>query len=263
MNRRTVLAGLGVTGLASLSGCLGLVGLDKHESSPAGVTAAAREETGYEQTAIEPLTVEREVGPTNEAVTVTNYMTTHEKAVDMGLLGRQRGAVFNVLTTPQVSILGRELNPIEEMSTQELVTLVRQNYDGIGNIEHQADTDVTLLDQSTTQSRFTADAEFSGQDVSVNVHITEAVEANEDLLVTIGVYPEYIQRFEESNITALTEAVTTDVDENPSSAGSDSDPSDTESITDSTSVDELDNTTSVNGTVNVSVKTESGDNLLG
>ncbi|ELZ25405.1 DUF6517 family protein [Natrinema limicola] len=263
MNRRSVLAGLGVTGLASLSGCLGLVGLDEHESSPAGVMTTAREETGYEQTAIEPLTVEREVGPTNETVTVTNYMTTHEKAVDMGPLGRQRGAIFNVLTTPQVSILGRELNPIEEMSTQELVTLVRQNYDGIGNIEHQDDTDVTVLEQSTTQSRFTADAEFNGQDVSVNVHITEAVEANEDLLVTIGVYPEYVQRFEESNITALTEAVTTDVDENPSSAGSDSAASDTESITDSTSVDKLDNATSVNETVNVSIKTGSGDDFLG
>jgi len=263
MNRRTVLAGLGVTGLTSLSGCLGLVGLAEHESSPAGVTAAARAETGYEQTAIEPLTVDREVGPTNEAVTVTNYMTSHEKAVDMGPLGRKRGAVFNVLTTPQVSILGRELNPIEEMSTQELVKLVRQNYDGIGNIEHQADTDVTVLDQSTTQSRFTADAEFNGQDVSVNIHITEAVEANEDLLVTIGVYPEYVQRLEESNIMSLTAAVTTDVDENPSSVGSDSGASDTENITDSTNIDELGNATSVNGSVNVSVKTESNDDLLG
>ncbi len=263
MNRRTVLAGLGAAGFAGLSGCLGLVGLDEHESSPAGVEAAAREETGYEQTGIEPLSVKREVGPTNETVTVTNYMTTHEKAVDMGPLGRQRGAIFNVLTTPQVSILGRELNPIEEMSTQELVELVRQNYDGIGNIEHQDDTDITVLGQSTTQSRFTADAEFDGQDVPVNVHITEAVDANEDLLVTIGVYPEYVQQLEESNVMSLTEAVTTTVDENASSDDSDSDANDNKSITDSANVDELDNVTSVNGTANVSIKTESGDDLLG
>ncbi|MFA9415235.1 DUF6517 family protein [Natrinema sp. HArc-T2] len=263
MNRRTVLAGLGAVGLAGLSGCLGLVGLDEHKSSPAGVEAAVREETGYEQTGIEPLSVEREVGPTNEIVTVTNYMTTHEKAVDMGQLGRQRGAVFNVLTTPQVSILGRELNPIEEMSTQELVDLVRQNYDGIANIEHKDDTDVTILDQSTTQSRFTADAEFDGHDLPVNVHITEAVEADTDLLVTIGVYPEYVQRLEEPNVTSLTEAVTTAVDEDASSDGSNSTTSNNESSTDSTSIDKIDNETSLDGIDTETLTTKSVDDLLG
>ena len=262
MNRRTVLAGLGATGLAGLSGCLGVVGLAEHESSPAGVEPAARSETGYEQTGIEPLSVEREFGPTNETVTVTNYMTTHEKAVNMGQLGRQRGAVFNVLTTPQVSILGRELNPIEEMSTQELVDLVRQNYDGIENVQHESDADVTILDQSTTQSRFTADATFQGQDVPVVVHITEAVEADADLLVTVGVYPEFVQRVEEPHITTLTEAVTTDVDEDASSAGSGSSTSN-ESATDPTSIDGIDNETSVSGIDNESLETQRGDDLLG
>jgi len=260
MNRRTVLAGLGAAGFAGLSGCLGLVGLDEHESSPAGVEADARDETGYEQTAVDPLSVEREVGPTNETVTVTNYMTVHEKAVDMGLLGRQRGAVFNILTTPQVSILGRELNPVEEMSTQELVDLVRQNYDGIENIEHEADTDITILGQSTTQSRFTADAKFNGQDLPVNVHITEAVEADEDLLVTIGVYPEYVPRQEEPNITTLVKAVTTDVDADASSTDSDSANSTNESTTDSTDLDGMDNETSLDDIDNESLN-NSGDLL--
>ncbi|WP_226481561.1 DUF6517 family protein [Natrinema amylolyticum] len=223
MNRRTVIAGLGAAGLAGLSGCLGLLGMAEHESSPAGVEADAREETGYEQTAIEALPVERDVGPTNETVTVTNHMTKHEKSVDMGLLGSRRGAVFNVLTTPQVSIVGKELNPVGEMSTQELMDLVRSNYDGIDNISHDEDSDITILEQSTTQSQFTADAEFDGEDVPVNIYITEAVEADEDLLVTIGVYPEYVERQEEPNIAALTEAVTTDVDEGASSGDGGSD----------------------------------------
>ncbi|SEQ48850.1 DUF6517 family protein [Natrinema salaciae] len=225
MNRRTVIGGLGAAGLASLSGCLGLLGLDEHESSPAGVEAAARDETGYDQTAIEPLSIDRDVGPTDATVTVTNHMTKHEKAVDMGPLGSQRGAIFNVLTTPQVSILGKELNPIEEMSTQELMDLVRDNYDGISNISEGEDTDVTILGESTTQTRFTADAEFDGRDVNVAIHITEAVEAGEDLLVTIGVYPDYVATQEEENVRTLTEAVTTDVDEDASSgdAGSDAD----------------------------------------
>ncbi|ELY90121.1 DUF6517 family protein [Natrinema altunense] len=224
MNRRTVVAGLGAAGLAGLSGCLGLLGMAEHESSPAGVEADARAETGYEQSAIDALSIDRDVGPTNETVTVTNHMTKHEKAVDMGPLGSRRGAVFNVLTTPQVSIFGKELNPVEEMSTQELMDLVRSNYDGIDNISHDGDSDITILEQSTTRSEFTADAEFDGADIPVIIAITEAVEADEDLLVTIAVYPEYVERQEDPNATLLAEAVTTDVDEGASSddGGSDS-----------------------------------------
>ncbi|QCC57937.1 DUF6517 family protein [Natrinema thermotolerans] len=223
MNRRTVIAGLGAAGLAGLSGCLGLLGMDEHESSPAGVTSEARAETGYEQTAIEPLGIERDVGPTNETVTVTNYMTKHEKRVGIQGLGERRAAVFNVLTTPQVSILGQELNPVEEMSTEELIDLVRSNYDGIDNVSHDEDATVTILGESTTKSRYSADAEFDGRDVAVDVHITEAVEADDDLLVTIGVYPEPLQGREAPNVATLTEAVTTDVDEGASSGGADSD----------------------------------------
>lgn len=223
MKRRTLIAGVGAAGLTGLSGCLGVLGLAEHESSPAGVEADARSETGYEQTAIEALPIDRDVGPTDETVTVTNYMTKHEKSIDMGLLGSRRGAIFNVLTTPQVNILGKELNPVGEMSTQELVDRVKGNYDGISNISHEEDSDITILEQSTTHSRFTADAEFDGRDVDVDIHITEAVEAGEDLLVTIGVYPQYVREREERNIQTVMEAVTTEVDENASTGDSGSD----------------------------------------
>ncbi|WP_222919630.1 DUF6517 family protein [Natrinema sp. SYSU A 869] len=264
MNRRTVIAGLGATGLAGLSGCLGLIGMAEHESSPAGVETGVREETGYEQTVIESLPVERDVGPTNETVTVTNHMTKHEKSVDMGLLGSRRGAIFNVLTTPQVSIFGKELNPVEEMSTQELMDLVRSNYDGIDNISHDEDSDITILEQSTTQSQFTADAEFDGEDVPVNISITEAVEADEDLLVTIGVYPEYVERQEKPNVSALTEAVTTDVDEGASSGDGGSDDGN-EGTDDSENTDGSNDTQSDDGSGgdNETDGNESDDGILG
>ncbi|MDF9745205.1 DUF6517 family protein [Natrinema salsiterrestre] len=250
MKRRTLIAGVGAAGLAGLSGCLGMLGLAEHESSPAGVEAAAREETGYEQTAIEALPIERDVGPTDETVTVTNHMTKHEKSIDMGLLGSRRGAIFNVLTTPQVSIVGRELNPVGEMSTQELMDLVRSNYDGISNISRVEDSDITILEQTTTKTQFTADAEFDGQSVDVDIHITEAVEADEDLLVTIGVYPQYARDQEEPNIETVTEAVTTEVDEDASTGDSGSDDGGNESSdneTDGSSDNETDDNESDDG----------------
>lgn len=245
MNRRTVIAGFGAAGLASLSGCLGLIGMDEHESAPAGVDADARSATGYEQTGIEEIVVEREVGPLSEEIVVTNYKTEHEKTVDMGPLGERRGAVFIVLTTPKVSLAGQQFNPVEDMSATELMELVESSYDGLGDVSHDEDGSVTILEEETTRSRFTGEAEFDGSDVEVDVHVSEAVDAGEDLLVSIGVYPQRVRGREQENIVSLMESVTTDVDEGDSSSSSDD--GDNESTDDSKSKDGSDDNESDDG----------------
>ncbi|MXV64189.1 hypothetical protein GS429_19385 [Natronorubrum sp. JWXQ-INN-674] len=228
MNRRTLLGGLGVAGLASLSGCLGMLGMAEHESSPAGVDASVRSDTGYEQTGIDDVVVEEDVGVSaaSETVVVTNYLTEHEKAVDMEPLGSQRGAVFMVLTTPQIGVAGRNFNPVEDMSAGELVDLVGDNYDEMGNISHEADDEITILGETTTRSRFSADAMFSGQEVEVDLHVSEAVEGGDDLLVTIGVYPQRLRSREEDNIIALMEAISLDIDANGDETGDNDDEND-------------------------------------
>ncbi len=220
MNRRHFLAGAGAFGLASLSGCLGLAGLDEHEATPGGVNADTREGTGYEQVGIEELPVEESVGvgPVTESVRVANYMTEHEKTVDMGPLGEQRGAVFMILSTPQIGIPNYQFNPVEDMSTRELVDLVDDNYDGISDIEHQEDYSMTILEQETTATRFTASAQFDGEDVDVYLHVSEAVETDDDLLVTIGVYPQQVQFEEEDNVDALMTGVIEQADSGDESA---------------------------------------------
>ncbi|MFC7214552.1 DUF6517 family protein [Saliphagus sp. GCM10025334] len=212
MNRRDVLAGTGVVGLASLSGCLGVLGLDEHESAPAGVDQSVLEETGYQEIRTEPLGVDENVDLLlySETVTVTNYLTEYDKSVDLGPLGSLRAAVFNVLTTPQVDVLGQELNPIEEMSTEEVMELVKNNYDGFGDVTHEADESVSVLGQEATMSRFSASAKFDGADLDVFIHVTEAIQTSEDHLVAIGVYPEQTQGREEANVFSLVEGVIED-----------------------------------------------------
>ncbi|MFC4439079.1 MULTISPECIES: DUF6517 family protein [Natrialbaceae] len=214
MNRRHVIAGVGSIGLGSLAGCLGLVGLDEHEASPAGVEPSVRDDTGYEQTDVDDLRIEEEVGVSalSETVVVTNYLTEHEKAVDMGPLGEQRGATFVILSTPKISIAGQNVNPVEDKSTAELVELVADNYDDIGDVEHVEDEEATVLEQSATMSTFVADAEFNGSSVDVNLHVTEAVETDDDLLVTIGVYPQRVESQEEPNVRSLVEHVIEDAE---------------------------------------------------
>lgn len=215
MKRRQLIAGTGALGLASLAGCLGLAGLDRHEASPASVEPAVREETGYEQTDIDDLGIEEEIGVSavSEEIVVTNYLTEHEKAVDMGPLGEHRGAEFTVLSTPKVDVAGRNFNPVEDKSADELIELVANNYDGISDVEHVSDDDVTVLEQSVPMSTFTADAEFHGSDVQVTLHVTEAAETDDDLLVAIGVYPTHLESQEEPNVRSLIEGIVEDVED--------------------------------------------------
>ncbi len=215
MNRRHLIAGVGSLTLAGLAGCLGAVGFDRHESSPSGVDASALENTGYERSAVEELVVEEDVGVAgfSERIVVTNHVSEYEKGVDLEPLGSQRAAVFIVLTTPQIGLAGRNFNPVEGKSTDELIALVEDNYDDIGNVDHEADDTVTILEQSTTVSRFAAEATFDGVDLDVDVQVTEAVETDDDLLVAIGVYPEQVAFEEESNVIELMEGIVEHVED--------------------------------------------------
>lgn len=218
MKRRTVIAGVG-TVLVGSAGAFYLYrdDLTEFSASPVSVAAATRDDTGYEETGVEEVVVEREfeAAGQSEKVVVTNYMTEHEKAVDMPLgLGRQRGAVFIALATPQVRILGEEFNPVEEMSTDDLVAMVQENYEGIENVRKEEEGTASVLGQATKQTKYAAEATFDGSSVDIYLHVTQAVDSDDGLVVTIGVYPQMLESSEAENVLALMESV---VDELPAS----------------------------------------------
>lgn len=212
MDRRRFLATAGSAGLVGTAGCLGIVGLDSHEASPAGVTSTARSQTGYEQIDQRPLEITETVNVLfySEDVTITNYLTEHEKQLEVEPLPDTRAAVFLVLTTPQVSVLGQQLNPIGEMDARELAELIVNNYGQISNVRNETTGTVTILEQETGRSRFRANAQFNGQDVPIDLHVSESVETDADLLVTLGVYPYLLRDQEEDNILELMRNVTTE-----------------------------------------------------
>ena len=204
MRRRKIILGSGAVAATALAGCLGTVGLDEHEATPAGVDPAVREETGYEQTNVEEIVVQETVDAVSEEVTVRNYLTEHEKEIEFGPLGSVRAAAFMVLTSPQISIAGRDFNPIAEMPAEELVGMIGADFEGINNVEKVSEGTVTVLDQETDESVFEGEAELeAGVSVDVNIHISESVETAEDHLVTIGVYPQEVRGTEEGNVAAM------------------------------------------------------------
>lgn len=220
MNRRVALGAIGTAGIASMAGCLGLAGLNEHVATPIGVDEETRAETGYEMTSVEEIGIEESVNFVlwSETVTVKNYVTEHEKSVSVGPITNQRAAVFMVISTPQVSVAGQEVNPIAEKSTADIVELAADNYDDLDvDTDSREDEELEILGQSTIESTFTAQATFSATGVDsvpldVNVHVTEAVETDDDLVVPIGVYPRELAGTERPNIRDLLAAVSEDVD---------------------------------------------------
>lgn len=245
MNRRSLLAGAAAAGVVGLSGCLStaLGSLTSLESTPAGVSQSALESTGYDGVGVKEIVTEEEVDVAgqSEVIAVTSYLTEYEKTIGIESIAEQAVATFAIFSTPKLDVVGQTLNPVEEMSPRELVDLIADNYDDLGGIERDTDETITVLDQSITQSQFTAEASLKGIPIDLNLHVTEAVERGQDLLVTVGVYPRQFQTAEAANVRELAESVSADAEpdsETATESDSDTDSSETESTENESTEDE-------------------------
>ena len=261
MKRRALLAGTAAAGVLGLSGCLsGVLGtVTSLESTPAGVSGSALDSAGYEAVGIEEIVTEEtvEAAGESETISVTSYLSRYDKQVGIESVDEQPTAIFAVLSTPQLEVAGETFNPVGEMSAREVADLLADNYDNISNIESDSEETVTILDQSTTKSRFVAEADFFGFPLELDVHVTEAVERGEDFLVSLGVYPRLARAIEGDNARTLAESITPEP--TTAEAANESEPA-SESDDESTSGDS--NTSDPQSTTNDSAGTESGG-LLG
>lgn len=211
LSRRRYLAAAGSVGL--LAGCLDLIRGETLEfsASPSRVAQEALDGTGYELKSQSEMEIERtfEAAGQSRDVLVTNVVTEYSKSIDMGPFGEADGALFTSLTTPQVNILDREFNPVAEMSAEDLVEMVQQQYDGIKNIRNEEETEIQIQGESTTQTKFRADAAFDNSPIKTLLHVSEAVEMGDDFVVTVGAYPE-LTPGEEESVIAMMEAVEPD-----------------------------------------------------
>ena len=196
-SRRAYLAAVGaVSGVASLAGCLDIIGGGPatFEASPSRVSQPVLDETGYSFDGLTEEVTEEEfsAGGQSRTVEVTNKLTTYDRTVNLGPLGERVGAIFAAVTTPQVTVLGREFNPVEKMSTTELATMIQDQFLGIENLQQEDERSVTIDGEQTTATKFRADAGYDGSPIKLNLYVSEATEMGGDFLVTVGVYPELL-----------------------------------------------------------------------
>lgn len=209
MTRRDVNALIAGT-IASTAGCLGVATGDeslRFEASEVRASDTAVDETGYEHQTTETPTVTREfeVGGQSREVEAVNVVSKYDKAIEMGPLGSQRSAMFVVATTPQVEVLSRTFNPIEDMENHEIAKKFQSQY-GDMMIHEEVDNDsISVFGENVEFSMFDAETEFEGHAIDIYLHLGVA-ETDDDFVVLLGGYPQEITD-EEANIVTLAESV--------------------------------------------------------
>lgn len=217
--RRTYLALGGGLLMASTAGCtdrIPFMGEEpmEFESSLASVPQDVLDETGYEKQQEEAIEINEtfEAAGRSQEVLVTNWQAEYDKSLSMGPLDineEARAAVFTALTTPQVSVLGRSFNPVADMSSEDLAEMVQDRFDDMEGFSQVDEDSVTIAGESTTVGEFEGEADVAGigYRVDITLHIAEAVESGDDLIVGVGGYPTELQSDERENIFTLLESI--------------------------------------------------------
>lgn len=196
--------------VASSAGCLDAATGDeslRFEASEVRASETAVDETGYEYQTTETPTVTREfeVSGTSREVEAVNVVSKYDKAIDMGPLGSRRSAVFVAAATPQVEVVGRTFNPIEDMENHEVAEEFQSQYGDVTIHEELDESVISVFDEDVEFSIFDAETEFEGHTVDVYLHLGVA-ETDDDFVVLLGGYPQEIAD-EQANIVTLAESV--------------------------------------------------------
>ena len=196
VNRRAFLASAGALTGTALAGC-SEVNIDeplRFESTPAYISDSVLEETGYEERDRDEIRIQRsfDVGGDDRTVTVTNQLVTYEQSVttEVSVPEELSNSVFATVTTPSIELLGQELNPVAEMSNEELIEEAGDQFGRIENIEISGEAEITILGEATTRTQFSAETQLADANVDVYLHVNNPVKRDEEFVSGVGVHPQ-------------------------------------------------------------------------
>ncbi|SEQ74224.1 DUF6517 family protein [Natrinema salaciae] len=195
VTRRQLLAAGATAGTGIVAGCTGFVE-DSLSSTPGTVSAAALEETGYDERTVEEVVVERTISRfgIERSIEARNWYAEYDRAIALDSLGltRVQAAVVAVLTTPQVSVLGKTFNPVGEYSTDELVALIQNRYDRLEDVRAVDEASISVLGSETTLARYEARARLVSASTAIDVYlqVSEPVEHGDDFVIGVATHPQ-------------------------------------------------------------------------
>lgn len=193
--KRRAVAGATAAIAVGAAGCVGFVtGSEplREEAKRTTVSEDALSETGFQEDEIEEVVIDEEIAADRE-VEVTNWLATYEKAAELAGQSMEVGQ-FAVVSTPQFEILGRAMNPIDQLDNEELLEEFLAEYDDL-SVDGKADSEsVETLGTEVDVDRFDGVGTLAGQEFDLDLHITR-VEVDDDFVIALGVHPEELPEF--------------------------------------------------------------------
>jgi hypothetical protein len=206
--RRQFLVGTGAAAVG-LAGCTGRLTAEgaAFGATEATLSASVQSDTGYSHHRTVEDVQSRQFSRfgISRTVEVTSVVSEYDRAIELGFLGtRIQAAVFATLSSPRISILGRDFNPLADMSTEAIANQIQERYDNIHNVREGGSLEAEVAGETTTVTRFTADARLIevGQGVEIYLYVSEPLEAGEDFVVTLAAHPTAFGR-NESTVRTL------------------------------------------------------------
>lgn len=190
----TVAAAAGTVGTA---GCLDtLLGGEtpSFSASPATVAEATLERTGYEHrgTTVDERRKEFGAGPASQTVRVRNYRSQYVRSVEIPGVVSAPAALFVAFTSPKVRVLGGTFNPLDDLSTLEILERAIAGspaYSFVSLDGAQATFTVDVLGKPREFTSYEGRAELLGVGLDITIRIGK-LRHDGDFVVLVGVYPE-------------------------------------------------------------------------
>ena len=205
---------VGAAGLvAGLAGCAATQEEFEFESTPATFVDEAVAEAGYESQGTEEVVVERTVtvGGSERDVTAINYSAEYTREVTVA--GMPRSLIAAVaFSSPSMTILGQEFNPIADESRRELAGRMRDRVDerldgeGPDDLAAVTEREATVLGTSTTVGVFEGTVVLEAGERQLRLLVTR-VEDNQDYVVLGAAYPAEFADEERPRVETLFGAV--------------------------------------------------------
>lgn len=163
------------------------------EATPATVAQAGLSGTAYKLERERSPTVTREVSVAGQSKTVsaTNHLKTYRKSVALGSAEEHKAAVFALVSTPQVTVLGQTLNPINDLSNSELLARLETEFDTLEIGAKINSTTVSTLGERVDVEKYNGRAAIQGFSGEFYGHFARFSHGN-DIIVAAGGYPQQV-----------------------------------------------------------------------
>lgn len=197
-----------VVALVFTAGCSGVSLSSDRVELDAGETLieeSAAEEAGYqlEESGTEELNETVEAGGREVRVIVRNHMAVYQKS---GQPEGVKAVTAGVVTTPDASIAGQNLNPLVRMNETQLLEQFAGNGDGSVEFERESNYTVETLGGDAEVTVYRAVSEDS-PDAYVHL-LRDSPEETDDAVIAYALYPVQADGTERENVETMLSSLT-------------------------------------------------------